>query len=429
MLWSVFLKCLAKDPYYAPALNKLAALYYRKGQYEKGVKYAQRSLSIDAYDAEGNYIFGLINKALGNYLQSQDGFAVTSLFPSYRKASYIELAKLFLRQNDADNASYYASKAIETDPGDLEANKLMSVISRKLSKPDETLVYIQKIRSVQHLNHYADFEQWLCDGKDESKNNFVERIKWEMPQQTFLDMALWYKDIGDLTIATKLLEIAPVNPLVYLNLAYLYDCLGDFPKSQENLGLAVQEPVDFVFPFRSEETQMLNWALEHSKNWKIKYYLGLLHWSLGNTDSAKKLFSEVGDAPDYPYFYLARASLLSINEDYNPEHDLLKAWDTVIKDWRIFERLIDFYLQNNRTAKALEFAEESLRWFPSNNTLKYVYAKCQMANGEYTKARKALTKTTILPNEGARYGRVTYRQACIMESIDWYNRGKYKKSY
>jgi hypothetical protein len=41
-----------------------------------------------------------------------------------------------------------------------------------------------------------------------------------------------------------------------------------------------------------------------------------------------------------------------------------------------------------------------------------------MANGQYSMARNILTKITILPSEGAQYGRITYRQACIMEALD-----------
>lgn len=423
-----FQNCLDKDPYYAPALNKLSGLYYRKAQYEKALEYVRRSISINAYDPEGNFNFGLINKVLGHYTQSQDGFAVATLSPLYRKAAHIELAKLFLKQNNPDRAGYYALKVLESDSDDPEASKLMTVISREMAKPGEAADYIQRIRTVQHLNHHADFEQWLLDGRDESKSLFINRIKWEMPQETFLEMAHWYQDVGDLNAAVQLLEMAPENPLVYLNLAHTYNLLNDPGRSEKFLEAGIREPVDFVFPFRTEELNVLNWASTRSDNWKIKYYLGLLNWSLDNEDRAKELFVQLDDQPGYPYFYLARASLLAGETDYNPEHDLLKARASGVEDWRISERLIDFYLQDNQTARALEMARESLKKFPSNNTLKYVYAKCLMADGKYAAARKALMETTILPNEGARYGRVTYRQACIMESIEWYKEGKYRKA-
>jgi hypothetical protein len=51
-----------------------------------------------------------------------------------------------------------------------------------------------------------------------------------------------------------------------------------------------------------------------------------------------------------------------------------------------------------------------------------------MADGQYTACRKTLAETVILPNEGARYGRVTYRQACLMEGIDHFKKGKYNSA-
>lgn len=48
-----------------------------------------------------------------------------------------------------------------------------------------------------------------------------------------------------------------------------------------------------------------------------------------------------------------------------------------------------------------------------------------MAEGLYFDAKEALMRTTILPSEGARDGRTTYRQACIMESLRFYEKGNY----
>ena len=74
-----FEKCLAKDPNYAPALNQMAALYYRRGNFDKAVEFAAKSLSINTYDPEANFIFGLAHKKAENLPNAQDGFAVASL--------------------------------------------------------------------------------------------------------------------------------------------------------------------------------------------------------------------------------------------------------------------------------------------------------------------------------------------------------------
>jgi len=156
--------------------------------------------------------------------------------------------------------------------------------------------------------------------------------------------------------------------------------------------------------------------------------LALLQWSLGNKAEAEKLISKCGDSPDYTYFFLAKSRLFNGKPGYNNEKDLLRARSLGMEEWRTSEKLIEHYLSNNQIDQALGIAKESITKFPSNDVMKYVYAKCLMADKQYSSCKQALANTTILPSEGARYGRVTYRQACMMESIELYEKGKYSSA-
>jgi Tfp pilus assembly protein PilF len=421
-----FEKCLAKDPNYAPALNQMAALYYRGGNFDKAVEFAAKSLSINTYDPEANFIFGLAHKKAENLPNAQDGFAVASLTPSYRNASFIEMCKLFLLKNDMINAKYYANKVLGSNKNDIEGNKLMAVICRKENKFTEAFNHLLTLEETTKLNHFTEVERWLINPGTDSELNIS--IKSELPHESYLELACWYQEIGDINAAEEVLKSSPDYALVQLNLAYLNYLSGKTAESEKQLQKAVDEPADFVFPFRLEDKKILEWAIEHSDNWKLKYYLGLLHWSFGDHIRARELFSDIQRQPEDPYFYFAKSLLFSGEEGYSPEEDLTIAHNSGYKDWRSYDKLIDYYLRTNQTKKALEFAKEAIRKFPSNNTLKYVYSKCLMAEGQYADARKALMKTIILPSEGARYGRTTYRQACIMESLRLYKRGQYKSA-
>ena len=55
-------------------------------------------------------------------------------------------------------------------------------------------------------------------------------------------------------------------------------------------------------------------------------------------------------------------------------------------------------------------------------------AKNLLISGEYKEALDILTNTTILPNEGASYGRTTYRQACILEALNSFQNNKSKNT-
>jgi tetratricopeptide (TPR) repeat protein len=243
-----------------------------------------------------------------------------------------------------------------------------------------------------------------------------------------LELAHWYEDVGCIEEAITLLELSKPHAMVYFKLAYLYNEINDKNSSDTYLEKAVRSSSDFVFPFRMENVAVLNWAAGQTDSWRPKYYLALLNWSLGNEEEAKEFITKCGDSPDYPYFFLAKASLFKGKTGYDGEGDLIKARELGIEDWRTSEELIEYYLVNTQVDRALDIAKESITKFPSNDVLKYVYAKCLMADKQYSACKEALAKTTILPSEGARYGRTTYRQACMMESIEFYGKGKYSSA-
>lgn len=423
-----FEQCIEIDPYYVPALNQLAMLHYRKAEFEHALVLAKKSLSINTYDAEANFIYGLINKKLIKYLDAEDGFSVASLTPSFRDAANIEMAKLSLVKGDLLSAGNYVMNVIDQSSRDLEANKLMALIRRKEHKEELAISFQHKIDLISQLNHFSDFERMLIKKDKVSKDKFLGMIRNEMPHETMLEMAQWYEDAGCSEEAIMILEMSPPHAMVYFKLAYLNQLNNSSDVPNTYLEKANQQSPDFVFPYRLENENVLNWAIEQSNSWKPKYYLALLQWSFGNTDRAEELFMDCFNSPDYPYFYLAKASLFEGDKDYNAEEDLLRANELASNDWRTSEKLTEYYLANNQVSKALRNAKESITMFPSNDVLKYVYAKCLMADKQYSACKKTLANTTILPSEGARYGRVTYRQACMMEGVELYQKRKYNSA-
>lgn len=412
-----FLKCIEKEPYYAPALNQLAVLFYRKADWATALGYAQKSLSVNAYDPEANFVYGLINRQTGNDLSAKDGFGVASLTPAFRNAAWMELARLSLLRGDLTTAAFYAQKVLQSDAGNLEAGKLMAVICRKEGNIASAQEHLRKIRQSVRLNPVANFEALLLQDDENAGQNFQDQIESELRHETYLEMAGWYEGIGCTKEAARILKMAAANPLACLRLAYLSAREGDQPRSDKYLDKAVRISPDFVFPFRAEDKVMLEWAMDQSDHWVLRYYSALLDLNLGNREIARVLFRACGDSPDHPYFYVARTAVLGNEPGYDAEQDLLKAKGLAEDDWRIAVRLISRFLSQGRAEEALVLVKASVAKFPENNTLKYEYAKCLMAVGEYARAREMLAKTVILPSEGARYGRTTYRQACIMEGI------------
>ncbi|MCA1758885.1 MAG: hypothetical protein LC658_03865, partial [Bacteroidales bacterium] len=86
----------------------------------------------------------------------------------------------------------------------------------------------------------------------------------------------------------------------------------------------------------------------------------------------------------------------------------------------------DYYEENQKYDKALDWAKKGYSQFPDNYILAYQCAKSLLISGGYKEALDILTKTTILPNEGAHSGRTTYRQACILDAINNFQNNKDK---
>ncbi len=108
-----YFACLEKEPTHSRALSKVAELYYRKAKFNEGLKYARKVLENNTYDADGNFIYGVIQRALGNLTQAEEAFSVAVRSMEYRSAAYVQIAGLHLQKKDYKNAEVYAKKALD----------------------------------------------------------------------------------------------------------------------------------------------------------------------------------------------------------------------------------------------------------------------------------------------------------------------------
>lgn len=421
-------ECLKTDPYYTPAWNTMAELYLRKSDIENALNAAKKSLAINTYDPKANFIFGLASRNTQNWTDAQDGFAVASISPEFRTASYLELAKLFIFKTDYSNAKAYVEKVLSLDANNQDALLLMSIISRKNGDKKRASGYIEKLEYLSPLNHFARFEKSLVTNSSKVTANFTGSIKTELAYQTLLEMALYYEYLNGKEEAITLLELSPENVLSDFKLADLYNANSDKEKAMFYLNRGMEKPIDFVLPFRPEFIHVLEWIGTRTDNWKAKYYLGLLHWSLGNKAEAENLFSACSGNPDSPYFYLAKINLFRNNDGYDAEQELLKAKGLDPKEWRTSLALVDYYLQKNRMQEALTLSKESMANFPKNSQIQFNHAKSLLANNLFQDCFNVLEKTVILPYEGSQGGRILYRQAAVMQSLLLYQNKEYNEA-
>ena len=404
---------LKKDPDFLPALVKMAELMYRNMRYAEALEFAKRALSIDTNDGGANYYYGIINAQLGGIIDAKDGFDLASLSTEYKSAAYNGLSNLYLKEKNWAKALEFATKAIDFNRFDIAALQAQAIAYRYQNNSAKAKQVLDTILAYDPLNHFAPFEKYLGQPSEENKIGFTSLIRDEQPTETYLELAASYYKNGCFDECEKVLQMAPANALVSYWLAFLQNKVGRpfaaFLEKANNSSPA------FVFPFRSEDEEILLWAKQQNSNWKPQYFLALIYKDRNRVDESKKLFIQCGNSPDFAPFYAARAAMIMGGSDLT---DLKKAIALDKNDWRYYKLLGEYYISHNQNESALTVVEPFYRAHAENYIIGMLYAKVLLLNKRYKECSELLSKINILPFEGATIGRELYREAELMQAIE-----------
>ena len=410
-------QCLQKDGNYLPALTGMAMLMYHKLEYLQAVDYAKKALSIDTYDAAANYYYGLINVKLNKITDAEDGFEIAASAVAFRSAVYTELAKIYLRSGDMNNATGYAEKCLLNNQYNMEGLQLLAIIYRLQKDAAAATTILNRMIAVDPLNHFAGFEKYLWDNTTASKEKFTALIQSELPQQTYLELGVWYHQINCDEDALKVFSLAPnIAEIIYWK-AFLQKQKADL--SNINTGTD--------FPFRAETAAVLEALIKADNNWLLKYHLGLIEWSRNNLLRAKVLFTECGTKPADENFYAARAALMR-DEPAMALADMQQAIKLKPQQWRFYKQLTEHFISQKQFEKALAVTAPFYKDHPDNYIMGMLFAKTLLLNKKYATADALLTKLNILPFEGATEGRHLYHEAKLMQAVNEIKNGQYKKA-
>ena len=409
--------CLQKDPNYAPALADLAIVQIRKFQYREAVNSAAKALSIDTYHPAANYYYGLANLHLGNTTDAKDGFDIAAASVEFRSSAYTALSKIYFTENDLAKAAEYAEKSLINNQGNLESLQILAVLYRLQNNKTKAVEILNTINNVDPLNHFVSFEKYLWESSDASKKQFTSLIQNEMPQQTYLELGIWYQQIGRKEEALKVLSLAYPNAEIEYWKAYLENKAVDLSKLQP----------DNSFPFRGETAEILEKLIKTNPQWQLKYHLALIEWNRDNSSRAKDLFLQCANLPADPAFYGAKASLFK-NDNQLVLSSLQQAIKLDQQSWRYPKLLTEYYIAQKQFDKALATTAPFYKKHPYNYVMGMLYAKTLLLNKKYAAADAFLTQLEILPFEGATVGRQLYHEAKLMQALAEMKNKQFKKA-
>jgi tetratricopeptide (TPR) repeat protein len=425
-----FLKrSLAKEAYFAPALNRLAALYERQGRVDEALTLLNKSLSLNAYDDEANYIYGLCHLRTGQTADAKDGFSVATYSSAFRSASCSRLAEIHLKEKDWKRAIHYASRSLDYNRMDLHARQVLMIARRKAGQPEKAAEQIETVLSELPLYHFARYEKYRLEKTADDPSAFTALIRNELPWETCLEMAAWYESVGLTEEALELLACAGDHPVAFYKRAGILHLMGRDDESRQALEKANTLSPENVFPFRSETLAALEWAATVSDDWKISYYRGLICWANGRKAEALQLLEACGEPP-YASFYLTRAKLrkqLPQTARAAYTDDLQKAGQ-MEASWRAGFAILNAHIENEAWPQVVETGEKYMKKYPQNYYIGLKLARGYCETGQYAACIRLLNRLQVLPNEGAYAGRDVYRTANLYQAIDHLKNRRYGKA-
>lgn len=416
--------CLEKENGFVPALTDLSMLLYRKMDYATALSYAKKALSINTYDPAANYYYGLINKKMGNKTDAIDGFDIATQSEEYRTPAFTELAKIYFSVTDTANeqAIHYAEKALLYNRQNTDALQVLAVAYRLQNNKSAATDVLHRIGQYDPLNCFALFEKWLWNKTDAAKKDLA--LHNELPDQSYLELALWYYSIGCLKESAEALQVYPASAETNYWLAYLN---RNTPAEKTYYEKAKAAKSQTAFPFRTESAVPLQWFAAQTHDWQPVYTLGLIEGACGNLITTAKLLNSCGQQPDDANFYSARAKL-NATDSVAAEADIKKAIMLGNGQWRYYKQLADLYNQENRYAEALVTAETAYQKNNSNYILGMLLAKTFLLNNRHSDAARILDNIIVIPYEGATDGHRLYKEAHLMLSVEDMQHKNYKKA-
>jgi len=397
-----YMSCLDKEPLHVRALVRVAEIYAWRGEYEKALEFVHKALDFTMYDPDANYMYGVISRKLGRFTDAKEtlGWAARSM--EYRSSAYAQMAEIFLQEGRPDLALEYTQRSLEFNTSNVKSLQVQATTYRLLEKSEEARRVLMTLLDLDPLNHLARFELHLLQPTAESIKNFQLMIRNEMPQETYLETALYYYNLGREADALKVLATGPEYPTLIYWQAYL---LKDQDPRQSRLLLEKASALSpyLVFPFREESIPVFTWAKRaYPEDWKAAYYLGLILWGKTRDNEALQEMAALGDKPDFAPFYVTRGYLEKGTDPKRTESDFERALAVDRKDWRNWHHLISLQNEAGQFDRALASAKKAAQLFPNEGVITVDFARTSMNSKRYMDCYDTLRKATVLPYEGQR---------------------------
>ncbi|MCK5469706.1 MAG: hypothetical protein KAI99_14400, partial [Cyclobacteriaceae bacterium] len=282
----IFSELFDKDVSDKEALLALSELHYRRGEFDKSLRLSSLALMQNTYDDQANYLAGIAYRKKGDFINALESFGWAGRSIEFRSAAYEQMAEIYVRLKSYDQAVKYAQKSLDFNKYNISALETKIIANRLMGNETEDLIL--ELLEIDPLNHLAGYEEFVSEKSDVKKDGFIKHITSEFQEETYLELALFYHALGLENEAKELLSISPSCVKNELWLAYL--SRNDNPDfSVDQLSKCTASSPEYVFPYRLESLEMLEWARTRNPSWKLDYFLAINYEGVGRKDEALEL--------------------------------------------------------------------------------------------------------------------------------------------
>ena len=314
---------------------------------------------------------------------------------------------------------HYNDIALKFNADNINALSQKALLYRIIGDKENALKTISEIEEIDPINHFAVYEKYLLN--ENIKKTVVDSHRSEFPNQTFLELALFYYNRNIFNEAINVLEIGPKHLLNSLWLAYLN-------QNQMALSMLDSESIAFVFPFRKESLNMLAWVVDRNPSWKSQYLMGLNLLGRSQIKKGIQIFKDLGQNPNNHLFYYIRGMLFKKYQISGYQKDLEKAYKQSPKNWRYAFSLAEDHFHSGNSSASIKIILKTFNQDKDNYFAGMLLAQNLNKLKNYDQAINLLKDLKILPYEHATEGRRIYTDAYVGSALESIIKGDYAKA-
>ena len=408
-----------EDPLHLEARKELSFLYYRNGDYDKALSIANIGLQIDAYHNGLNYTAGITYMAKKDWINAKEHLGWASRSVTYRSSANTLMAQIHIIEKKYSDAMHYNDIALKFNADNINALSQKALLYRIIGDKENAIKTISEIEEIDPINHFAVYEKYLLN--ENIKKTVVDSHRSEFPNQTFLELALFYYNRNIFNEAINVLEIGPKHLLNSLWLAYLN-------QNQMALSMLDSESIAFVFPFRKESLNMLAWVVDRNPSWKSQYLMGLNLLGRSQIKKGIQIFKDLGQNPNNHLFYYIRGMLFKKYQISGYQKDLEKAYKQSPKNWRYAFSLAEDHFHSGNSSASIKIILKTFNQDKDNYFAGMLLAQNLNKLKNYDQAINLLKDLKILPYEHATEGRRIYTDAYVGSALESIIKGDYAKA-